>query len=467
MRAIRSILMVMALVGTVALAAPEPPVALDGLPRRPYLGLVVLPLEPANALRLGLPSPEGAWIQLLAAGAPADDAGLRVDDVVVAVDDAPVTSPADVERLTAHVTPGTPLRFEVIRGGRSRTVTVTPGVTPLERRADLRTVYDAVEVAPDLRLRRILVQPRDRGPHPTVLLVQEASAPSVEAGGFNPARELAAGLAARGVATIRFDRRGVGDSEGATYRDRTLAEEVADTRAVLTHALADARVHPDSVYLLGLGTGALVAASLADGELPVAGLVAVNAPGRPLWDVVADGFAAFSPDDEQLREVVAPAIRSAYARLAAGESIEAILADRPGWRSFLLDPAGRVHGRVAAYHAALGATDPATRMRTVTVPVLVMRGEVDLITTPEDLARLDRALAARDGGSHHTVTLPRTGHLLAHAEDADDARRVLHRGELFFNPAVLDSVATWITGRPVAAGPPRLPRRLGAERRSP
>jgi len=121
----------------------------------------------------------------------------------------------------------------------------------------------------------------------------------------------------------------------------------------------------------------------------------------------------------------------------------------------------------AAYHAALGAVDPTLRLGRVAGPVLVVRGETDLVTTPEDAVRLDRALAARPTGTHRVVTVPETGHLLAHAADLEDARRVLRRGELFFNPAVLDSVASWITGHPVRRAGRGGSHPLGAERASP
>jgi alpha-beta hydrolase superfamily lysophospholipase len=447
-------------------AGPEPPADLDGLARRPYLGFVVLPLEPANALRLGLASPRGAWIQLLAAGAPADEAGLEVDDVVVSVDGMEVAGPDDVRRLTQRATPGVPLLFEVIRDRRRREVRVTPGLTPLERMAGLVTRYDAVTVEPEVRLRRILIAPPTAPPHPAVLLVQEGTASSVEAGGYNPARELSVGLARRGIATVRFDRRGTGDSEGTPYHDQDLASELSDTRHVLGTMLTDPLIDPDSVIVLGFGTGALLAAELVR-EVPVAGLVAVSAPGRPVSDVVADSFIALAPEDERMATHFAPAIRSTYARLAAGEPLDTILADRPEWRSFLVDAKGRVHGRRAAYQAALGAVDPALRLGTVPGPVLVVRGDSDLLTTPADAARLDAALSTRDGASHRMVTLPSTGPLLAHATDLDDARRVLRRGELFFNPAVLDSVSAWILGHPVVSAAGSVPPRRQEAGRTP
>lgn len=69
----------------------------------------------------------GAVVVEATAGGPAADAGLRTDDVVVAIDDEPVSG---AESLTAQVrerTPGDEVTLTVVRGGETRTVDVVLG----------------------------------------------------------------------------------------------------------------------------------------------------------------------------------------------------------------------------------------------------------------------------------------------------------------------------------------------------
>ena len=58
--------------------------------RRPMLGIMLEPVEPALASHLKLPPGHGVIVQSLAAGGLADRVGLRVHDILVTVDDATV-----------------------------------------------------------------------------------------------------------------------------------------------------------------------------------------------------------------------------------------------------------------------------------------------------------------------------------------------------------------------------------------
>jgi serine protease Do len=78
-----------------------------------------------DAKALGLPKPEGAIVTMVEHGAPADRAGLRAGDVIVAYDGKPVP---DADHLTAMVatTPaGSRVPITLFRNGKQETVTVT------------------------------------------------------------------------------------------------------------------------------------------------------------------------------------------------------------------------------------------------------------------------------------------------------------------------------------------------------
>jgi regulator of sigma E protease len=76
----------------------------------------------ALGLRADLGTP---LIAELVPGKPGERAGLRAGDRIVAIDDVPVRSPADVATIT-NAKPGRPITFHVDRGGATEDVTVTP-----------------------------------------------------------------------------------------------------------------------------------------------------------------------------------------------------------------------------------------------------------------------------------------------------------------------------------------------------
>lgn len=93
-------------------------------------------------------------------------------------------------------------------------------------------------------------------------------------------RMLAEALAAKGIATLRYDKRGVGES-GMNFDPATLTLDdfVNDARAVVGQARASGRFA--SVAVLGHSEGGVVAIELAK-KTPIDALVLVATPGRPL-----------------------------------------------------------------------------------------------------------------------------------------------------------------------------------------
>jgi hypothetical protein len=84
-------------------------------------------------------------------------------------------------------------------------------------------------------------------------------------------------LAQAGVASLRFDFYGSGESDGE-FREMTLRGEIADGRAAVAFLRAQTEIDPARVGLLGLSLGGAVAATLAP---------SVQARAVVLWSAVA------------------------------------------------------------------------------------------------------------------------------------------------------------------------------------
>jgi S1-C subfamily serine protease len=72
----------------------------------------------------------GATVTGVVPGGPAQKAGIRQDDKIVAIDNRPISSSDDVSAAVAAHRPGQQARVTVIRGGNRRTLTVTLGTRP-------------------------------------------------------------------------------------------------------------------------------------------------------------------------------------------------------------------------------------------------------------------------------------------------------------------------------------------------
>jgi putative serine protease PepD len=79
---------------------------------RPYLGVTTAP------------APQGAAIQAVMPGGPAEREGLLASDVIVGIDGQTVDEPEDVSDAVSAHRPGDEIEVEVIRDGERRTITV-------------------------------------------------------------------------------------------------------------------------------------------------------------------------------------------------------------------------------------------------------------------------------------------------------------------------------------------------------
>src|SRR5215470_11162585 len=81
-----------------------------------WLGADVLDVTKAEADRLGWDTPHGAKLGVVASGSPADQAGLKSGDIILAIDHAFIDTSSEAGAVFAAKRPGEELRFEVLSG---------------------------------------------------------------------------------------------------------------------------------------------------------------------------------------------------------------------------------------------------------------------------------------------------------------------------------------------------------------
>jgi S1-C subfamily serine protease len=110
----------------------------DQATNRPWIGVYYVELDPATARDLNAPIDHGALIQkpeesdqpAVQPGSPAAFAGLREDDIVVAMDGQQIDATHSLRDLVLAHKPGDIARLEIQRNGQAFTVSVTLGTRP-------------------------------------------------------------------------------------------------------------------------------------------------------------------------------------------------------------------------------------------------------------------------------------------------------------------------------------------------
>jgi serine protease Do len=99
---------------------------------RGWLGIQIQSVDEEMAKSLRMKEAKGAIISQLTPGGPAEKAGLKAEDVIVAADTHKVQDNGDLSRYIASKPPGASVQLNLLRAGAEKTLTVTLGTFPDE-----------------------------------------------------------------------------------------------------------------------------------------------------------------------------------------------------------------------------------------------------------------------------------------------------------------------------------------------
>ena len=223
--------------------------------------------------------------------------------------------------------------------------------------------------------------PRGRGPRPGVVLLSGGGPfDRDETDGPNkPLKDLAWGLASRGIAVVRFDKvTFVHQSEVASAPNFTMTDEYVPHAVAAIHLLQrQPTVDPTRVFVLGHSMGGKVAPRVATAEPSVAGLVILAGDAQPMQHAairVARYLAALNPG---------PDAETAVETMAR----QAALVDSPDLSP--LTPASELpFGLSGAYWLDQRSYEPVSAAAALNKPMLIIQGGRDYqVTVEDDLSR--------------------------------------------------------------------------------
>jgi serine protease Do len=106
-----------------------------GVVTRGWLGVQIQPVTSDIADSLGLTSTHGALVDEAQPNTPAAKAGIRPGDVITSVDGQSIKDPRELARQIAALAPDSSVKLDVIRKGKTETLTVTLGTMPDNQQA--------------------------------------------------------------------------------------------------------------------------------------------------------------------------------------------------------------------------------------------------------------------------------------------------------------------------------------------
>jgi pimeloyl-ACP methyl ester carboxylesterase len=306
--------------------------------------------------------------------------------------------------------------------------------------------------AANVRLSGTLTMPQGSGPFPAVVLIAGSGPQTRDENVFGHAifLVLADHLTRHGIAVLRYDKRGLGQSTG-DYAAATSGDFAADADAGFHYLKTRPEIDAKRIGLIGHSEGGVIAPMVAESDPAVAFLVLMAGSGVPGDQIIMAQSKA-----------IAAAAGASEAALAAGAVIErrfldAVMSAKDQDSAELavrevLKGAGMSAAAIDAQAKAAASDwyrfflsyDPAPALRRLRLPILAIIGAKDLqVPADQNLPALREALKSDNDAK--VLELPGLNHLFQTARIGAPSEY----GEIeeTMSPTALDLITRWILER--------------------
>jgi dienelactone hydrolase len=236
-----------------------------------------------------------------------------------------------------------------------------------------------------------------------------------------PFRDIAWGLAERGIATLRFDKRTRAFPK--SYKGTLESESIDDAADAAAFGRALPGVDGSKVFLLGHSLGGLAVLYAAQ-RVPVSGMVLMAAACRPMYQVIRDEVRTLNAPLGEAK--VAETLKmqdEIMAKVRAGTATSQDLGGQPvnAIRDMIL-------------------RDPIAELKKSSVPILVLKGAKDAQVFQPDFDALQAQSATRAGSAARLF--PDLTHIFTPTSGPAEFRAIFEPARVA--PAAIDAIAEWV-----------------------
>ena len=280
-----------------------------------------------------------------------------------------------------------------------------------------------------------LTMPKGKKDVPAIVLVH-GSGPNDRdetIGGNKVFKDLAWGLASKGIAVLRYEKRTKQyGAKLAAVKNFTVKEETVDDAAFAAQLLMKtSNVNPKKVFVLGHSLGGYLLPRIGEQEKAIAGFVSFAGATRPLEDIIVEQYIyLFSLDGS-----VSPAEQTQI------DEIKKVSAKIKSLKESDRSSSEMIFHAPASYYLDLQNYNPPNAAQKLKQPMLVLQGESDYQVTMKDYANWKTALGSRKNVTFKTY--PKLTHLFMETT-GDKPSPSDYEKPNHVNAQVISDIADWI-----------------------
>lgn len=250
---------------------------------------------------------------------------------------------------------------------------------------EVAATYEELTVPVEGGKLKVALQMPDN-PTGELAIIQAGSGPTnkdgntIGSGKNDSLKMLAEDLATQGIASVRFDKRGIGENTALIKKEQDLRfnQYVNDVVAILDYMKQDERF--TSIHLIGHSEGALIM-TLAAQDSDIGSLTLLAGAGRPADELLMEQLTASLPS------TLLAESKTALEKLKAGKMVSNVSAELQSLFRTSVQP----------YMMSWLQYDPQKELANVSAPILIVQGKKDIQITEAD------ATALKNGNEQATV----------------------------------------------------------------
>jgi pimeloyl-ACP methyl ester carboxylesterase len=250
----------------------------------------------------------------------------------------------------------------------------------------------------EIELAGTIALPGSDGPFPGVLFI--AGSGQVDRNDnhkkirINAFYDISHHLAHNGIASLRYDKRGVGQSDG-DYWAAGFYDRVQDALAALQHLKHRKDIQPEKIFILGHSEGSFIAIRLAGSKADVAGIILLSGAAQSGEAVLKWQALQIAKGLKGINGWIIKTFHIDVSKAQQKQIDNIKRSKKPWFRQQLLVKINAIWLR------EFMAYDPVEDLPRITVPVLAITGSKDIQVDPADLNRM--AHLVKTPFEHHLI----------------------------------------------------------------